>query len=306
MKTKQYKTLKLSCLFLLVLFTTQSCMVSSLNPLYSDMERIHKEELNGKWIEDDGTRIEIITITDTTGLAKQSKNMQGITKLKHKKDVKFKVKYSANKRIKESAEKDPLSEENRFMMGLNKKKNEEQFTGSSKKNNSLSKEDRFMMGLDQDKKAVHPYKIPSMKQVIYYMYPSTRKHYEIKLISNKDTTLFIGRLAKLGKYYFLDIIPEEDHMEKKLEDDYMISLVMPMHGFIKVEFINEKLKLNWIYSEDFKKLRKNKKIRLEHISRGDRKIITAKTSDIQKFLIKFADSKLFNNKDAELILSPLK
>lgn len=132
------------------------------------------------------------------------------------------------------------------------------------------------------------------------------QYYLIKIIEKNDSTLFTGRLANLDDHYFLDVIPNEDNMEDKLGDNYMISLVMPMHGFLKLEFIDDKLKMNWIYSEDLKEIRKNKKIRLEHISRDNREIITAKTTDIQKFLIKFADSELFNNKDAELLLIPLK
>jgi len=281
-------------------------MVSSLHPLYTDANRVYKEELNGKWITDDDDIIEITTITDTTGLAQQPNSMQNISKIKDKPGVKFKVKYSYNKRDNDSVTEDSLSKEERFMMGLDKKENEEQSTNSTIENSNLSKEDRFMMGINQDKKGVKPNKIPSMKQMKYFMYPNTRKHYEIKLITKRDTTFFEGRLAKLDQYYFLDVIPNENYLEQKLDNDNIISLVVPMHGFFKFKFIDNKLKLNWINFEDFKKLRKNKKIRLARISRDDREIITAKTSDIQKFLIKFADSELFNNKDAELILSPLK
>ena len=303
---KTIKIFRLSSLFLFILIASQSCMVSSLHPLYTDANIVHKEELNGKWISDDETRIEIKTITDTTGLAQQSKNMQNVSKIKHKPGVKLKVKYSYNKKDKDSIAKNALSKEERFMMGLDKNEKTEQAISSTKKNSTLSKEERFMMGLDQGQKDNKPNKMPSMKQIKYFMYPNARKHYEIRIIAEKDTTFFQGRLAKLGKFYFLDIIPEEDHLEEKLEDDYMISLVVPMHGFLKLKFINEKLKLNWIDSKDFKKIRKNKKIRLAHVSRDDREIITAKTSAIQKFLIKFADSELFNNEDAEMILTPLK
>ncbi|MDE5420633.1 hypothetical protein L3073_00255 [Ancylomarina sp. DW003] len=303
---KTIKIFKLNSFFLFILIATQSCMVSSLHPLYTSTNLIHKEELNGKWQTNDGTKIEITTITDTTGLAEQSKNMQDISKIKHKVGTKLKVKYSKNRIDKDSVETETLSKEERFMMGLNKEKENGQSISSTKKNSDLSKEERFMMGLDQPKKGGNQNKIPSMKQMIYFMYPNTRKHYEIKLITKRDTSFFEGRLAKLDKYYFLDVIPHEDYLEQKLDNDNMISLVVPMHGFFKLNFIDKKLKLNWIYFEDFKKLRKNKKIRLARISRDDREIITAKTSNIQKFLIKFADSDLFNNKDAELILTPLK
>ena len=302
---KTIKIFKLSSLFLFILIAAQSCVVSSLHPLYTDNYRVHKEELDGIWIGDDGTRVEITTITDTTGLADQSKNMQNISKIKDKPGVKFKVKYSRKKIDRDSVEDGLLSKEERFMMGLDKEKKKEQDISSTKKNSPLSKEELFMMGSDH-KKDIKPNKMPSMKQIKYFMYPNTRKHYEIKLITEKDTAFFQGHLAKLGNHYFFDIIPDEYRMEKKLDSGCMISLVSPMHGFLKLEFIDEKLKLNWITSNDFIKIRKNKKIRLAHVSRDDKEIITAKTSAIQKFLIKFADSELFNNEDAEMILTPLK
>ena len=274
---KTIKIFKLSSLFLMILIATQSCMVSSIHPLYTNKDRVHKEELCGKWQTKDKTIIEITTVTD-------------------------------------SIELETLNNEERFMLGLDKKKKEKQSITSSKKTTSLnskkkeilSNEERFMMGLDHNKQEVKSDIKNRMKQEEYFFFPNNKKSYQIKITTKKNTSYFEGRLAKLDEYYFLDIIPNKDYLEQKLDDDYMISLVAPMHGFLKLKFINEKLKLNWIDSEDFKKLQKNKKIRLAHVSRNDREIITAKTSDIQKFLIKFADSELFNNKDAELILSPLK
>jgi len=252
-------------------------MVSSLHPLYTNKERIHKEELCGKWQTNDETIIEITTVIDSIGLETSSK-------------------------------------EDHFFMGLDQKKKDEQPISSTKKStnkdckkkNTLSKEERFFMGLDHKKQDIQPDKKTKMKQEEYFFYPNSRKFYLIKIITKKDTTFLEGRLARLDEYYFLDVIPNEEYLEQKLDDDYMISLVVPMHGFFKLKFIDEKLKFNWIEYQDFIKLRDNKKIRLEHLSKYDREIITAKTSDIQKFLIKFADSDLFNNKDAELILTPLK
>lgn len=245
MKTKQIKIFKLSALFLFILIATQSCMVSSLHPLYTNMDRVHLDELNAKWIDSDST---IYSIT---------------TKIDSSRTIPIQKKLEKNIEINTSKHE---TEEMKQKVIANRKS--------------------FIESIDN---------------------MSSFKFYEIIITEKTGTTIFLGKLSKLDKYYFLDVIPDEDHMEKKLDDNYMISLVVPMHGFFRLELMDEKLKLNWIFSEDLKKLRKNKKIRLEHISRDDREIITAKTTDIQKFLIKFADSKLFNNhKDAELILTPLK
>lgn len=303
---KTIKTLKFSSLFLFILIATQSCMVSSLHPLYTDNDRVHKEELNGIWIGDDDKRIEITTVTDTTGLAVQSKNVQNISKIKDKAGVKFKVKYSYNKKDNDSVAKDSLSKEERFMMGLDKKKNEEQSTGSTKENSNLSKEDRFMMGLDQDKKSIKADKSVSIKQIKYFMYPDTRKHYQIKTITKTDTIIYKGHISKINEHYFLDIIPDGDMLITRINNTDLLSLVTPMHGILKLKINKDQLQLNAIEYDSFERIIKKKKIRIEYIERNGKVIITSKTSDLQKFLIKFADTELFNNKDGELILSRLK
>jgi len=281
---KAIKILKLSSLLIFIIIATQSCMVSSLYPLYDNTNLVHIDKLNGKWLDDDNNIYEITTVVDsinTANLSKEELFMRGLKSQPKKTNIKKKVsKNTAN-----------LSKEELFMRGI---------SSETKKSNIKSKD------IENEKIKKKIIQLEKRYNAEFTL-SVNREYYIIKIITEKDTSIFTGRLAKLGDHYFLDIIPNEDNMEDKLGDDYMISLVIPMHGFFKVEFIEDKLKLNWIYSEDLKELRNNKKIRLEHISRDDREIITAKTTDIQKFLIKFADSKLFNNhKDAELILSPLK
>ena len=137
------------------------------------------------------------------------------------------------------------------------------------------------------------------------VFPTTNHYYEIKIITKKDTAVFEGRVSKLKDHYFLDIIPDDDILEKRIDNINLIGLVAPMHGIIKLKIKDDELQLNAIENDDFEKLIKEKKIRIEYISRGNRMIITSKTSDIQKFLIKFADTELFNNTDDALILKRL-
>lgn len=265
MKIKQLGILKVSTLFLFILIATQSCMVSSLHPLYTDIDRVHLDKLDGVWLEEDNTRFEITTIVDSVGL--ESKK----------------------------AKTDPkeMSVEDAFFNGLDGKKTK----------STIENTNAFFEGKS---KTVNTSEIEQSKIENFFFKPDLRKHYQIKIFSEKDTSTFDGKLSQLDKYYFLDIIPDDDALEKKLNDDYLIGLVAPMHGFLKLQFMGGKLKVNWIESNDFKELRKEKKLRLKSIKQNDREIITAKTSDIQKFLIKFADTELFNNEDSELILTPVK
>lgn len=244
---KTIKTLKLSSLFLFILIATQSCMVSSLHPLYTDKDRIYKEELNGTWIDIDSTNYKISTHLESN-ISKEIKKLEK-QKLKLKSNTNLDTALLRRKTIL-----------NRCLLH------------------------------EMKKQAQDPH----------------NRYYQINIIEKQDNIVFNGRLNKLNKSYFLDVIPDEICLEKRLNSSDINTLVAPMHGFFKIQFIDEKLKLNWINSEAFKKLVKDKKIRLSTLKQSDREIITAKTSDIQKFLIKFADTELFNNKDTELILTPLK
>ena len=157
---KTIKTLKLSSFFLFILIATQSCMVSSLHPLYTNKEIIHKEELNGKWQTNDETIIEITTVTDSIGLETSSKEdhfFMGIDQKKKEEQPISSTKKSSNK---DSKMKSTLSKEERFFMGLDQKKKKEQSISSTNKNakkkDTLSKEERFFMGLDHKKQDIQP------------------------------------------------------------------------------------------------------------------------------------------------------
>lgn len=244
---KTIKIFKLSCLFLFVLITAQSCMVSSLNPLYTNKDRTLNNKIEGEWIDSDSNNYKISLQTEP-------------------RFIKFKDGFPAR---------------------LDKAIKNKTLDSATIAKRKISKETLIESFNELGKLAQYSF-------------------YQIKMTHENKTSIFEGRLSKLGDNYFLDIIPNDDSIESKLDDDYMIGLVAPMHGFIKVQFLtNSKIKLNWIDTEAFKSFKKEKKIRIKSQKRNDREIITARTSAIQKFLIKFADSELFNN-DTELILTPIK
>ncbi|WP_372751173.1 hypothetical protein [Labilibaculum sp.] len=207
MKTKYFK---LSCLFLFILFATQSCVVSSLHPLYTDSDRVHLDDLDGVWIDEDHEIIEIKTIVDST---------------------------------------------------------------------------------------------ESDKTEQFFFNPVLRKHYQITVRSKKEkNAVFDGRLSKLDGNYFLDLIPNEKFLEKNLDNINLIGLVVPMHALFKLQIKDDQLILDGIGNDVFEKLIDENKIRIDYIKRGDRIVLTSKTSDLQKFLIKFSDDKMFNDPKKALIL----
>ncbi|PXX98985.1 hypothetical protein DF185_13965 [Marinifilum breve] len=257
MKTEQMKRIKLIGFFIVLLVATQSCVVSSLHPLYTDSDRVHLDELDGVWIENDEVRYEITTIVDTTDMADMLEKMESVSKLKHKVGSKLKVKYKDTNNV--TVTKDSI-------------------TGQFVVNGALDH-----------------------KQIMHYLYPDTRKHYQIKTFFEKDTSIFDAVLSKLNGNYFLDVIPNDAFLEEKLAESPAIGMLLPTHMFFKIEVNEDQLVLNSIEPDDFKKLLKSNRVRVEYIERDDNVIITAPTEEIQKFLVKFADSELFNEKDKGIL-----
>nr|WP_320118368.1 hypothetical protein [uncultured Marinifilum sp.] len=304
MKAKHNKISKLSCLFLLILFVTQSCVVSSLHPLYTDEDRVHLDELDGVWMEDDKTRYEITTIIDSLGNEKivlNSSDKFGSDKVDLK-EINYAIEHSSKLNEEEFFEGNTKSssEDNEQMS-----KEEAFFNGNSgkKKKVSTEEENAFFEGKSQKRNYSEADQAKIEK---FFFNPQLRKHYQIKIFSEKDTSIFDGKLSKLDGNYFLDVIPNEKCLEDKIAESFMTGLITRTHGFFKLDINGDELKVNAIEYDDFDDLIKKKKIRIEHVERDNEIIITAKTRDIQKFLIKFADTKMFNDPDEALILKRVK
>jgi hypothetical protein len=237
MNTKQIKKIKLIGFLILLLAATQSCVVSSLNPLYTNTDRIHLDELNGDWVDNEKNRYTIKTIIDSS-------------------DYKVKGEFGSDE-INHDAIKKTIR---KFEKELNVK----------------------------------------------VEFPKMNKHYEITLISEKDTSVFDGKLSNLHGHYFLDLIPNDNHVEDKLSGSFIAGMIVRTHGFFKIDLKNDELVVNTIENHDFEDLIENKRVRIEHVEHDNKVIITAKTEDIQKFLIKFADSEMFNDPEEALILKRIK
>jgi hypothetical protein len=242
MKTEQIKRIKLFGIFIILLVAAQSCVVSSLHPLYTDDSRVHLDELNGVWVNKEGAIYQITTIIDSSGLEKTVENKN--------------IKYQSGNDI----------------------------SFSVKERNKL---------FDERMKA-------------YADNPALRKYYQIKFIE-KDTCVLDGVLSKLGEHYFIDVIPNENDLGNRLGEDYEArALIVANHAILKLYFEEDQIRLNAIEFDVFEDLLKEKKIRIEHVERDDKLIITAKTPEIQKFLIKFADTEIFNDPDEALMLKRIK
>jgi hypothetical protein len=133
-----------------------------------------------------------------------------------------------------------------------------------------------------------------------------------KLLHTDDkgrTGTFEVHLLKLGKYQFLDLhlVDPGEKEEWQINELAALALIMrPGHLFLKVPQIQPTLQLSAMSEDWLKKLLEKdpKAIRHERIQFGtndSRNVLTAGTKDLQKFVLKYADStEAFGDKPAEL------
>lgn len=129
---------------------------------------------------------------------------------------------------------------------------------------------------------------------------------------NGRTGEFEAHLLKLGKYQFLDLhlVDPGEKEEWQINELAAVAMIMrPGHLFLKVSQVQPTLQLSALHEDWLNKLlEKNPKaIRHERIqfgsdnSKDSRNVLTAETKDLQKFVLKYADSEeAFGDKPGEL------
>lgn len=116
------------------------------------------------------------------------------------------------------------------------------------------------------------------------------KSYRLTYQDEKDKLIFEAHLVKLDKYYFFDFYLLTD--ENDTPDMQAIAPLVPTHGFAKVEFTNNEMKLLFFNYEWLEKLIKQKRIRIKHETlKGGTVLLTAPTEELQKFVVKYAEEK---------------
>jgi hypothetical protein len=116
------------------------------------------------------------------------------------------------------------------------------------------------------------------------------KSYRLTYQDEKDKLIFEAHLVKLDKYYFFDFYLLTD--ENDTPDMQAIAPLVPTHGFAKVEFTGNEMKLLFFNYEWLEKLIKQKRIRIKHETlKGGTVLLTAPTEELQKFVVKYAEEK---------------
>ena len=106
---------------------------------------------------------------------------------------------------------------------------------------------------------------------------------------------FVVVMVKLKDKLFLDVYPDELpwEMEDPNQTDwpYNAFFLIPAHTFIKVDSIEPQLKLRITMDDKMEELLKEYPNAIEHILIEDRLVLTAKTKQLQEFILKYADDE---------------
>lgn len=108
--------------------------------------------------------------------------------------------------------------------------------------------------------------------------------------------IFSAYLVRLGNKLFLDVFPEE-MPNGSLEDPnnykwyYNAFFLVPGHTFAVVDSIEPQLKMRITDSDKLKDFLEKEPNAVRHEIVTDSLVLTAKTAELQKFVIKYADSR---------------
>jgi hypothetical protein len=102
-----------------------------------------------------------------------------------------------------------------------------------------------------------------------------------------DSSVYSVHVIKLGQKYFLDfyLVNYDDHIFLKSFH------IIPVHTFAKLTVEENKLGIEWFNSDWLEDLMKKNRIRIRHENNGNNILLTAKPAELQKFVLKYADTE---------------
>lgn len=111
---------------------------------------------------------------------------------------------------------------------------------------------------------------------------------------------FVVHLVKLENRLFLDVFPNQFPCEQQKWEEmgwgYNYFFFEPAHTFIKIDYIEPKLKMRRMVEDDMKELLKEDPNVIKHELVEDKIILTAPTKELQAFVLKYAyDIRVFSH-----------
>jgi hypothetical protein len=127
------------------------------------------------------------------------------------------------------------------------------------------------------------------------------KKYELVFSDDEGKKgMFDVHLTKLQDRFFLDVYPGKSPCDEKDPNKvdwlYNTLFLVPVHTFIKIDFVGPQLKMKITDDDEMKKLLVEDPNAVEHTLIEDKPVLTASTEKLQAFVLKYADdSRLFGN-----------
>ena len=112
---------------------------------------------------------------------------------------------------------------------------------------------------------------------------------------------FDAHVLQLGDYRFLDLFPDEETVEGKIIDLYLVHQV-PVHTLFRLWFVDGMLHLAPFDLEWIEDGVRETKIRIAHVWSADRIVLTAETPELQRLITEhvqeaFSDPDVMRHRD---------
>ena len=122
-----------------------------------------------------------------------------------------------------------------------------------------------------------------------------KKSYKLHLTDyDKKGTTYDVNIIQLQGIYFLDFYITEiagaNSFDSNDKLNYWNLHVIPVHTFAKLKMENDTLQINWYDGDWLQKQIEGKKIKIKYEKNNDCLLLTAKTADLQKLVVKYAHS----------------
>jgi hypothetical protein len=123
-----------------------------------------------------------------------------------------------------------------------------------------------------------------------------KKSYTLNLTDyDYKNTSYAVNLFQLDHTYFLDFYVEEIENQptalSKSDVTWWSIHVVPVHTIAKLNIVNDTLNISWFDAGWFENQINEKKIKIKHENNGNNILLTANTKDLQKMIIKYANSE---------------
>ena len=118
--------------------------------------------------------------------------------------------------------------------------------------------------------------------------------YQLSVMEDSIVEEFAAHMLMLGDDLYMDFFP----INYSIEPDLLEMSLAPSHIFAKAEITEDFLLLHFFDLDWLTELVEDNKIKISHVEMNGRLLLTAKTDELQKFILKFAnDSTTFMEAD---------